>query len=383
MRAEQERYVAREAELEQKLDRLRRALREAGVGTLALYHGGQHNASRMDPVFWLTDYRSLGPVMMVIPAEDEATLLVTQPWETTRARETGTQARIVASSRGNLAADAAALMKKLPQPFALSGRAAMPIAVFEAFQAAAGALLGAGDEIIPPLAARRLPSELARVERAAKIADDGFTALCALARPGMREYELAAELDAAMYGAGAEDNFGLIGAGNLTTNVTIRPPTARKLEPGDVIIAEITPCYQGYLAQLCRTVVLGEISETQRKTYALLAEAERAGLAAAVPGNETAAIAKAINAVISAAGYAEYCKPPYMRSRGHGLGNGGVAPTDINESSKRPLERDMTMVIHPNQFVPETGYLMCGDMVVIEEGGPRVLSSTPLRLFQA
>jgi hypothetical protein len=43
----------------------------------------------------------------------------------------------------------------------------------------------------------------------------------------------------------------------------------------------------------------------------------------------------------------------------------------------------MTMVIHPNQFVPETGYMMCGDMVVIEDGGPRLLTQTPLRLFWA
>ena len=72
-----------------------------------------------------------------------------------------------------------------------------------------------------------------------------------------------------------------------------------------------------------------------------------------------------------------------MRSRGHGLGTGGVAPLDINESSKHVLERNMTMVIHPNQFVPETGYMMCGDMVVIEDGGPRLLTQTPLRLFWA
>ena len=71
----------------------------------------------------------------------------------------------------------------------------------------------------------------------------------------MREYELAAEVESAMHAAGAEDNFGLIGAGSH--NVAIRAPTDRRLEAGDVIVGEITPCYRGYFAQLCRTLVLG------------------------------------------------------------------------------------------------------------------------------
>ena len=41
----------------------------------------------------------------------------------------------------------------------------------------------------------------------------------------------------------------------------------------------------------------------------------------------------------------------------------------------------MTMVIHPNQYIPETGYMMLGDTVVIEAQGPRVLTQTPRQLF--
>jgi Xaa-Pro dipeptidase len=368
-------------ELAQKVARVQAALHAAGIGTLAVYYGGQHNASRLDPVFWLTDLRVLGAAVVLIPVAGRPQLLLTQSWDTARARETGTHATVVASGKQTLIGDMVQALRELPQPVALSGRSVMPIAVYEELQTLLGLDPLAGDDIIPPLATTRMPSELARVERAAQIADDGFRALCELAHVGMREYELAAELDASMVAAGAEDNFGLIGAG--ASNVTIRPPTDRRLERGDVIIGEITPCYRGYLAQLCRTFILGEPTNDQLRVYDMLMAAEHAGLAAAVPGQPTSGIAKDINAVISKAGYAEYCVPPYMRSRGHGLGTGGVAPLDINESSTLVLERNMTMVIHPNQFVPETGYMMCGDHVVIEDGGPRLLTQTPLRLFWA
>jgi Xaa-Pro dipeptidase len=70
-----------------------------------------------------------------------------------------------------------------------------------------------------------------------------------------------------------------------------------------------------------------------------------------------------------------------MRTRGHGLGLGGVVPYDVTEDSSPLLETDMTMVIHPNQYIPETGYMMLGDTVVIEKGGARCLTETERRLF--
>ena len=189
----------------------------------------------------------------------------------------------------------------------------------------------------------------------------------------MREYELAAEMDAAMQSLGSEDNFGLMAAG--AHNVAIRAVTDRKLEPGDVIVGEITPCYRGYFAQLCRTLILGEPSDLQREKYDLLLRAQAAGLSVAKAGLPSAGIAKAVNQVIGAAGYAEYCRQPYMRTRGHGLGMGGIVPYDVTEDSSPVLTEKMTMVIHPNQYIPETGYMMLGDTVVIEKNGPRTTLS--------
>jgi hypothetical protein len=38
-------------------------------------------------------------------------------------------------------------------------------------------------------------------------------------------------------------------------------------------------------------------------------------------------------------------------------------------------------VVHPNQYLPETGYLMLGDTVWVEASGPRRLTRTPMKLF--
>jgi Xaa-Pro aminopeptidase len=39
------------------------------------------------------------------------------------------------------------------------------------------------------------------------------------------------------------------------------------------------------------------------------------------------------------------------------------------------MEAGMTFVMHPNQYLPETGYLMCGEPVLITEEGAQALSA--------
>ncbi len=367
------------ADLELRLTRVQSAMRAAALDGLVIYYGGQHNMLRMDQIAYLTDYRTLGPAVLAVPREGIPELIMSPVWDAERAEETKARVRVTAVTPDRLLQTGAAVAKTLPGRIGLSGRPVMPIAAFDEFSRAYGGELLDGETIVTTVGATRTPGELERVEHAAKIADQGFEALRETVHVGMREYELAAEIEAVMHAAGAEDNFGLIAAGSH--NVAIRPPTDRRLEEGDVIIGEITPCYRGYLAQLCRTYILGEPTDIQRSTYDMLLAALVEGKTAAKPGRPSAEIARAINGVIGAAGYEEYCKPPYMRTRGHGLGLGGVVPYDITDGASPKLECNMTMVIHPNQYVPETGYMMCGDTVVIEENGPRALTKTPLKLY--
>jgi Xaa-Pro dipeptidase len=357
------------ADLAQRLERVQAKMREEGLDTLIVYDSGQHNMLRMNQVFYLTDFRSIGPVALIVRASGATKLLVTPVWDLERAREAaGVQEAAAVHDLAGAIRDAA------KGAAALSGRDAMPMGLFEQLPE-----MKDGEKLIPSFGATRTPVELERVTKAAEIADVGFQTLCDTARVGMREYELTAEIEAAMQTAGSEDNFGLLGAGSH--NIAIRPPTERRLEAGDLIIGEITPCYQGHFAQLCRTYILGEPTELQRQKFDMLLEAQDKGFEAAMPGRSSANIAKAVNGVISAAGYPEYCRQPYMRTRGHGLGFGGVVPYDVTEDSSPVLQENMTFVIHPNQYLPETGYMMLGDTVVIEAGGPRCLTQTPRRLF--
>jgi Xaa-Pro dipeptidase len=176
-----------------------------------------------------------------------------------------------------------------------------------------------------------------------------------------------------MKGLGAEDNFLLLSASQH--NLAVTAAGRRLLDAGDIILSEITPCYQGQFAQICRTTVIGEPTSLMRDKYAVLQETMRRGQAAAVPGAAIRDVTSAMDDCLRAAGYGDYCRPPYMRVRGHGLGITSDLPGDLTVESDGRLEDGMVFVMHPNQYLPETGYLMCGEPVVITPQGAKALSS--------
>ena len=43
----------------------------------------------------------------------------------------------------------------------------------------------------------------------------------------------------------------------------------------------------------------------------------------------------------------------------------------------------MTLVVHPNTYHPDAGYIVLGDSVIVTERGVDVLTRTPRELFEA
>ncbi len=165
-------------------------------------------------------------------------------------------------------------------------------------------------------------------------------------------------------------------------NRAVQPSSGRRLEAGDIILAEITPSYRGQMAQICRTAVLGTASASLARGYELVIESMKRGIAGAVAGATMADICRAIDAVLEAQGYGEYCHPPHIRRRGHGLGFGSNMPGDVSLDNATVLEPDMFFVVHPNQYLPETGYLLCGEPLLITSGAPELLSQRTTALAE-
>jgi Xaa-Pro aminopeptidase len=361
-------------ELDNRLAKIRQAMPEKGLDTLLVYDSGRHNFLRMNYVAYLTDFISVGPETILLLSLDDAPLLFLSPaWDIPRALEETAVGDVRPFK------DIWARLGTLGGKAGLIGREAMHAGLHEQIAAALDQTPVNAKDIVDNMARRKSAFELERLRRAAAIADAGVKALHDEARPGLKEYELAAIVEYRMRYLGAEDNFGMVVA--HSHNQALHPPTDRVVQPGDIIIGEITPCIGGLFVQICRTMVLGEPPPVVREKYAILQTAMALGMDAAQTGAPASAIAGVINGTLIDAGYEEYCRPPFMRVRGHGLGCGSSAPGNLEDGNQTELEEGMTFIIHPNQYLPETGYLTLGDTVAMTKSKAESLMKSSWDIF--
>jgi Xaa-Pro dipeptidase len=227
----------------------------------------------------------------------------------------------------------------------------------------------------------KTPEELASMRKAADLADRGYEHFAEAAVPGMAEYELVAEVEAFLKANGAEDNFMLIASGG--TEVTgMKPPTGRRFREGDSITTELTPQVNGYWAQICRTLAVGQPSAGQRESFAIFSEAQKAAEDFLRPGVDVADVARAQNDVFRKYGYGEYTGPKYTRVRGHGLGLHCDENPWILEDVHYTVKEGMVLIAHPNTYLPLSGYMVFGDPLLVTAQGCTPLTRTERKLFQ-
>jgi Xaa-Pro dipeptidase len=354
-------------------------LQVGGLDGLIAVSNGLNNFLESNAVYVLSNVRPIGESAVVLDRDGRSMLIVTPAWD-------GERAASISSTDETLGTDdLAAALKDVAAKYRLDmartisvGLSLLGQALAERIGEGLGTLPKPADELARDLARVRTVEELKAAEHATWIAERGYERVLEFARPGLREYELAAELYCFTKKLGAEDNFLLMSASQH--NLAVRAAGERVLDVGDIILSEITPCYHGQFSQICRTTVIGEPRPVVREKYAILQDAMGAGLEAGRAGATVADLTRAINGVIVKAGYGDYCRPPYMRVRGHGLGITSDRPGDIVERNERVLESGMVFVMHPNQYLPESGYLMCGEPVVVTDRGARALSARSAQL---
>ena len=115
---------------------------------------------------------------------------------------------------------------------------------------------------------------------------------------------------------------------------------------------------------------------------AVYLEALEAGIAAVRPGATAADVARAENDVFRQYGLGDYVTDRYTRVRGHGLGLFTDTKPHILEDVDTVLSAGMALIVHPNTYHPEVGYMVLGDAVLVTETGAEVLLETPRKLFE-
>ncbi len=364
-----------------KIESLKGVMEQEKLSALLFYSSGQLSMLEVNAVLWISGVLPIGPNTAVLARSDgRATIVISDSWDEGRVRDRSWIADVQISD--DLVKKVGALLAQdgITGEIGIAGFGFMPAAVYSGLERLPGVRLKPIDATFNSLARSPGAESLPLLMRCAEIADIGFAAIAKNAKVGMYEYELAAEMEYAMRFAGAEDDFGMLTASDHSH--CAHPPQDRKIQPGDIIIAEITPALGSHVIQLCRTVIVGRASPLVREKFAILEEIMEKCLQKVRPGGKVGEIAQVMNQVFSAYGYEKYCRPPYMRVRGHGLGFWSIPFAEVVDENETVIEAETSFVVHPNQYIPETGYLMLGDTVWVEKNGYRRLTQSPMKLVE-
>jgi Xaa-Pro aminopeptidase len=280
-----------------------------------------------------------------------------------------------AETAGRECADLELITDRLIEPAlaGLAGRRGVTTLAFEAHDMTVerhGELTALGDvrflvpagRLVEELRTVKDDAELDLLRRACAITDAAFAALLPAIVPGRTEREVAIALERAMTDHGADGlAFDTIVASGPNGAIPHHAPGARRLAAGDLVTIDCGARLDGYHADMTRTVALGEPAAWQREIYDLVAAAQRAGLAAAVPGTAVGALDAAARDLIEAAGYGG-C---FQHGLGHGVGLEVHEAPIIGYGRTGTLMDRVPVTVEPGIYLPGTGGVRIEDTLVV------------------
>ena len=248
------------------------------------------------------------------------------------------------------------------------------------------------------------PEELQVMQQAARISADAHQLAMKKTRPGMREYEVEAELlrEFRRHGAQAPAYTPIV-AGGANACVLHYVENKDRLNEGELLLIDAGCELDGYASDITRTFpVNGKFSAAQKDLYELVLYAQAAAIAEVRPGNSWDAPHNAAIAVLSQ-GFIEYglCRGSleevvekegykrfYMHRTSHWLGLDVHDAGEYKQNGRwRALLPGMTLTVEPGCYIRAAddipahfhniGIRIEDDVTVTEEGCEVLTSTAP------
>jgi len=195
-------------------------------------------------------------------------------------------------------------------------------------------------------------------------------------RIGMKESELAAEIDYQNRKRGAEaPSFDTIVAAGDRAALPHAQPGSAKIGPGMLLI-DMGAFRDGYASDMTRMVHVGPATPKYKSAYRAVLEAQLAAIDAVKPGVTTNSVDRAARATLTRHGLGR----EFVHSTGHGLGLEIHEPPRIGHKDKTKLEAGMVITIEPGVYIEGWGGIRIEDTVLVTPSGCETLTPTTKEL---
>jgi Xaa-Pro aminopeptidase len=241
-------------------------------------------------------------------------------------------------------------------------------------------LVDVGGEIAEERAVK-LEGEIEIMREAAKVTEASVRAALKSARPGMREYEIAAEGEYAARKLGAEGmSWSLATFAGPNTGLMTRHDSDRVVRKGEFLILGYATIYKAYNTDITTTTIIGDPTAAQKRVYTATYDAYSAALEATRPGATTLELRDAAEKIVDEYGYSQYSFSriqPILHGVGVNVYEPPWAPEPGMDEPSAELKPGHVIAIEPCITLEdnlEVGGCRIGETILVTETGYELLT---------
>jgi len=234
------------------------------------------------------------------------------------------------------------------------------------------------ENIVEYIAAIKDMAEIESLKTAIEITDKVFDEIIPLIKEGVSENYIAATMSYKFKEHGAEgDSYDPIVASGWRGALPHARPSSKCFEKGDFIVMDFGALYNGYHADMTRTVLIGQPTDKHKEIYQIVLDSQLEGIKCAKAGVTGAEVDSACRTVINNKGYGEY----FNHSTGHGLGLEVHTHPRLSSFNKEPLLENYVVTIEPGIYLPKWGGVRIEDDCWIKSNQCEPLNSSTKELL--
>jgi Xaa-Pro aminopeptidase len=216
-------------------------------------------------------------------------------------------------------------------------------------------------------------SEIEKIRKSVAVNSEAYSRTLKRIKIGVRELDIAAELDYQMRRLGAEKSaFDTIVASGARTALPHAHPTLARIAANELLLIDMGATLDGYASDMTRVSFLGTPSGKVKRMYRAVLEAQLAGVEAVRPGVTAGQVDHAARNVLKKYKLEE----AFVHSTGHGLGLEIHEGPRIAAQDKSKLRPGLVITIEPGAYVEGFGGIRIEDTVLVTNSGYEILTPT-------
>lgn len=221
-------------------------------------------------------------------------------------------------------------------------------------------------------------NEIGLIRKACAITSDAFDYIVTVIKEGLTEKEIALSLESWMLSHGADRlAFSTIVAAGANGSLPHAVPGDYRIQKGDMITLDYGAKFQGYCADMTRTVCVGTPSDDMLKVYNTVLHAQRMAEDALAKDKTTSDIDAVARDYIDSQGYAGR----FGHGLGHCLGIDTHENPRLSMTCHDTLQPGHVVTVEPGIYLPGVGGVRIENTCVITHTGIEVLTYAPKELL--